>query len=327
MLLGYRLPALLVVCCLSSAARAESYGPYEDLFDFDRAGVVFTDVRKTASKDKDSVVVTVWTRKSELDLTLLAARPERPAASPRLTPGWTRTLFKQELPNLPAVVRTSSSAVALLSYHGLNAGLLKREPAIQIFSFDGKRRVALKLDELFANGWERWHWRLNGGSVKWYGGAWFDRSGRRLFIMTGEDFSSERKREAVIVDLDTGKVEPVDNAAIKRELSVVEPRFLDAAFELAMSRGVDGLDPIAEKLFNDAGGPIAAKFCAAAYLEKKGNQAAAKLLDEFAAFQKLENWQDAKHPLIPTDVDDDFWWATVNYSAALRWRQKHEAGR
>lgn len=320
--------SLVLVCCLSSIGRAESYTRFEDLLDVDREGVIFTDVRKLPLKKDatirdESVVVTVWTRMPEDQVRDRAALKDRPASPPRLTPGQIRTLFKKELLGLPTIVRTSSSAVAVVDYHGLNAWWLKDEPAVQIFSFDGKRQVALKLNELFTNGWERYFWHGgNGGSVHWLGDAWFDRSGRRLFLMTAEDFTAEHNREGVIVDLDTGKVEPVNHAAIQRELSVVDDRFLLSLFVLAQNRAIPGFRETAGRLFKDPAVPIEVKLRAAAYLEPYGNLAATKLLDEFAALGEVAP-KDLKHPLIPTEsvYDDYFWNTTIRFAEDLRRRQ------
>ena len=299
---------------------ADSYPEFEDTLEFDRHRTFFAEVRGDPDDHSTTrqVTVIVWTRlhaDAGLDW-LKEGQPNlKRELPPQLSPGPIRTVFSRRF-KVPGLVRITPTAVAILDYHPSNYGGLKNGPAVQVISFDGKMQVSLRLDEVFKNATERYH---NGrGQVNWLRDAWFDESGRRIFIVSGSHSSNEHGREVAILSLPSGKIQLADTNIVKEQITSIEPRFLHTALDVGMNYSVAGLDGIANRIFEDKASSLPAKLRAAAHLSKSGDIPARELIRALADLQSVDPAK-AKHPLLSESLvfENDYWWNTIGYAAKM----------
>lgn len=315
-----RVCAAVCTMTLATVALADSYPDFVDTLEIDRHGVLFADVRGTLkSSSEKSISVVVWTRlhpnaiKSHLRQKEMSHELR---ADSGLSAGPVRTVYKRTFNRHPALIRLCSSSIAILDYHGINYGELKRGNAVQFVAFERDRELSLRLDDIFANGTERYH---NGrGRVSWLQDAWFDETERRLFLISTRHPTNPHGREVAIIDLDSGLVAPAGGAVIKEQLARVESRFLHNAFDAALDFPVEGITDIATRIFADESMPLAARTRAAAHLAKLGNTEASRLIREMSAFS-LTDPADVRHHAISRTLifEDEYWWNTIGYAAKV----------
>ena len=314
-----RVCVVLCVLILAMDAIADSYAAFADMLEVDRHGVLFANVRGFTTSSKERASVVVWTRLHPEALKRhlrQQTRPQKPSADLGLSAGPIspiRTVFERTFDRHPHLVRISSSAIAIMDFHAINYGQLKRLPAVRIVAFDGTRELSFRLEKLFANGTERYH---NGrGLVQWLHDAWFDEKGRRLFVISTRHHTNPHGHEVAIVDLDSGQVSSADRAVIKEQLARLEPRFLHSALDVAISYGVDGINDVATRIFKDKTMPIVARIHAAAHLAKLGNAEAFRLIRELSKLSGTEP-SDVRHPAISRTFvfEHHYWWNTIGYA-------------
>lgn len=291
------------------AARADSYGEFPDTLEVDRFGLVFVEVRKAANSEKyESVAISAWTRvHPDALLRRIGEMRERPRGSSvvEVTRGPIRTLFRREFDFEPGKVRITHKLIALLDDYAINYGELQRRPAVQIFSFDGRQLVSLRLEDIFKNGMARYH--VADGRVSWLRDAWFDSSGKRLIIVSPTHRANAHGNEVAVVSIEDGTVQPADAATIKDQLLNVESRHLHSAIEVAVNHAVDGVDEVAIKTFEELTAPLSARVRAAAYLRERGNKEADDLIRSLADLNPIDVSR-LRHPLISAGAvyDEDF---------------------
>lgn len=310
----------LILALWNRSAIADSYPGFVDRLETNRSGLIVATVRASQVNSSDRTIsIAVWTRLRP-EAMMLAANSKLFAsdasASGLTSPGPLSTLFETEHRFHPEEVRISSSSLVLAGYHGINYGELKHGPALRIQSFEGQMLLSLRLDDIFANGTERYH---NGrGRVEWLRDMWFDKSETKLVVVSSAHQSNPSRHEVAVVDIASKRVARASATFLEEQLKSVGSRNLHTVFDVAVAHRVDGLNRTANDIFTDASKPLPARVRAAAYLSSSGDTQARRFIEELAALSEKDPADIRHEDVSPVLVfEDDYWWETIGYAAKL----------